>query len=122
MERLEEQIHLRNIVSCLTELGDYIHYLSYERYLLDKELKKIIIDNLIFAASEASSLYKGGCKVEGLQYLSALKDSSAIEKENYAIYSLLQNDIDYLAQRIKEACESESAQAQLYKRKEKTFA
>jgi hypothetical protein len=120
MEKIEEQIHLRNIVSCLTELGDYVHYLSYERYLLDEELKRAIIENLTFAASEANNLYSQGCKVEGLQYLSALKDSSAIEEENFAIYSLLQNDIDYMAELIKEACES--AQPELYKVKAATFA
>lgn len=120
MENLEEQIHLRNIVSCLIELSDYTHYLSYERYLIDKELKKIIIDNLTLAASEADSLYHKGCKVEGLKYLSALKDPSAIEEENFAIYSLLQNDIDYIAEQIIKACES--AQPVLQKQKVKAFA
>lgn len=120
MERIEEQIHLRNIVSCLTEIGDYTHYLSYEQFLLDKDLKKVIIDNLTFAASEASNLYDRGCKVEVLQYLSALKDASAIEAENFALYSLLQNDLDYMADQIKKACES--APTGLYKVKAPTYA
>lgn len=120
MEKIEEQIHLKNIISCLTELGDYTHYLSYEQLLLDKELKKVIIDNLSFAGREASNLYAQGCKVEGLQYLSALKDASAIEAENFALYSLLQNDIDYIADLIKEACES--VQPELYKVKVPSYA
>lgn len=105
MEKLEEQIHLRNIISCLSEIMDYSHYLSYERYVMDEELKKTIMNNLSFAAQEANSLYRKGSTIEGLQYLAGLTNTAALEKENFAMYSLLQNDIDYLAKNISEACE-----------------
>ena len=120
MERLEEQIHLRNIVSCLTQLSDYTHYLSFERYLLDRELKKVILDNLKYAGKEASYLYERGCKVEELKYLVALKDISAVQKDNFAVYSLLQNDLDYLADRIEETCRS--IQQDVYKVRTTTYA
>ena len=103
MEKIEAQIHLRNIVSCLNEISDYSHYLSYERYLLDKELKKIINSNLSLAAHEAKSLYTQGCEIEGLKYLAGLANSPSLEEESYAVYSLLQNDIDYMNERVKEA-------------------
>lgn len=103
MEKLEEQIHLRNIVSCLKELGDYAHYLSYERYLLDKELKNVILRNLSLAAQEAQSLYNLGYKDNGVQYLAGLNSVTESEQEDFAIYSLLQNDLDFITDQLNTA-------------------
>ncbi|MGK7390463.1 MAG: hypothetical protein ACNS60_08930 [Candidatus Cyclobacteriaceae bacterium M2_1C_046] len=96
MHKFEEQIHLRNIVSCLKELGDYAHYLSYERYTLDKELKNIILRNLSLAAQEAQSLYNLGYRQKDIQYLAGLSGMTEGDQEDFAIYSLLQNDLDFM--------------------------
>ena len=100
MGKLEQQIHLRNIITCLREIGDYSHYLSYERYLADKELKSIILQNLSLAAQEARNLYNIGYRNNGIQYLAGLYNTPEGEMEDFAIYSLLQNDLDFIADHL----------------------
>lgn len=103
MHNIEEQIHLRNIVTCLKELGDYAHYLSYERFQDDKELKQIILGNLNLAAQEAQSLYNKGYSAHGIQYLAGLCNIPENMPEDFAIYSLLQNDLDFLTDEMNAA-------------------
>lgn len=105
MENLEQQIHLRNIVSCLSEIKDYTHYLSYERYASDKELKNAIYRNISLAASEAVLLQRQGKKLAGLNCLTSLHDLRAFEEEQYSLYNLLINDVDFLSESFTAECE-----------------
>ena len=103
-ESLSNQIHLHNIISCISEIEDVVDHESFESFSQDEEIRMTVYRTLMMLGIEASNVQKSNLsKRLSLDPLMSMKYADFINKlgkEYYAVYNFITNDLPFYKKAI----------------------
>ena len=106
LKNLEDQIHLHNILSCISEVEEVADDISFDHFVQDEEARMMIYRNLIMLGIEAFNLQKNiNPKRLDLTSLASMKNAdfmNRLGKEHYSIFCFISNDLPYLKRSIEQ--------------------
>lgn len=104
IESLTNQIHLHNIMSCISEIEDIIDQESFESFVQDEEVRMTVYRTLMMVGIETSNIRKSDITQQlDLAPLLSMKDADFINKlgkEYYSVYSFVNNDLPFFKSSI----------------------
>lgn len=95
MENQQNQIHLNNIMSCISEIENNFTDLSHDQ-LLDDEIRMALYRNLTMLGMEASRVDIVHPSITTLSSFEKADYINGLGKDMYAISNFIVNDLGYL--------------------------
>ncbi|MEL7006766.1 MAG: hypothetical protein AAFN93_29170, partial [Bacteroidota bacterium] len=98
-ETLSNQIHLRNIISCISDIEDMVDRESFESFDSDEEVRMPIYRSLMMLGIETSNIERSNfVRQLDMTALLSMKYADFINKlgkDHYAIYNFIKNDLPF---------------------------
>jgi len=103
-ESFTNQIHLRNIISCIAEIEDMVDRESFESFDSDEEVRMPVYRSLMMLGIETANIEKSNfVRTLDMRALLSMKYADFINKlgkDHYAIYSFIKNDLPFFKNSI----------------------
>lgn len=100
MEKPQNQIHLQNILKCITEIENTCVDLTQDQ-MEDEELRMSLYRSLISVGMEAAKLDIQHPLVDTLKSFERADFINGIGRDTYAIFNFVVNDLEYLKNYLK---------------------